>query len=125
MYVPIQCTNNVCIVCCSNVRVETISSFGTIMQAVTSKDVSSTPLHTHKLKITSWMYVSTHNTYIFAVEFNWLVVWCRQILVRVHEQFEWFLSHDQHRRDHQVLMALLHTLASIGPHADPVFRDKC
>ena len=42
---------NVCIVCCSNVRVETISSFGTIMQAVTSKDVSSTPLHTRKLKI--------------------------------------------------------------------------
>ena len=48
-----------------------------------------------------------------------------QILVRVHEQFEWFLSHDQHRTDHQVLMALLKTLASIGPHADPVFRDEC
>jgi hypothetical protein len=67
-----------------NVRIETIGSFGTIMQAVTSKD----------------------------------------ILVRVHEQFEWFLSHEQHRADHQVLMALLRTLATIGPHADPVFRDK-
>jgi hypothetical protein len=68
----------------TNVRIETISSFGTIMQAVTSKE----------------------------------------ILVRVHEQFEWFLGHEPHRTDHQVLMALLHTLASIGPHADPVFRDE-
>ena len=48
-----------------------------------------------------------------------------QILVRVHEQFEWFLTHDQHRTDHQILMAVLQTLASIGPHADPVFRDQC
>jgi hypothetical protein len=66
-----------------NVRIGTISSFGIIMQAVTSKD----------------------------------------ILVRVHEQFEWFMSHDQ-RTDHQILMAVLHTLAAIGPHADPVFRDE-
>ena len=28
-----------CLVLCSNVRIETISSFGIIMQAVTSKDV--------------------------------------------------------------------------------------
>ena len=47
-----------------------------------------------------------------------------QILVRVHQQFEHFLSKEQ-SVDHQVLMAVLKTLAKIGPNADPVFRDEC
>ena len=49
---------------------------------------------------------------------------CLQILVRVHQQFEHFLSKEQ-SVDHQVLMAVLKTLAKIGPNADPVFRDEC
>lgn len=48
-----------------------------------------------------------------------------QVLVRVHEQFEVFMSEDQFRMDHQMIMAVLKTLAKIGPHADPVFRDEC
>ena len=48
-----------------------------------------------------------------------------QVLVRAHEQFEAFMDSEQFRADHQVLMAVLKTLAKIGPHADPVFRDEC
>ena len=48
----------------------------------------------------------------------------QQILVRVHQQFEHFLSLEQ-SVDHQILMAVLRTLAKIGPNADPVFRDEC
>ena len=47
------------------------------------------------------------------------------MLVRAHEQFEAFMDSEQFRADHQVLMAVLKTLAKIGPHADPVFRDEC
>lgn len=47
------------------------------------------------------------------------------MLVRAHEQFEAFMDSEQFRADHQVLMAVLRTLAKIGPHADPVFRDEC
>ena len=35
------------------------------------------------------------------------------------------MDQQQYRVDHQVLMAVLGTLAKIGPHADPVFRDEC
>ncbi len=48
-----------------------------------------------------------------------------QILVRVHEQFELFVSEDQPCVDHQLLMGVLKTIAKIGPRADPVFRDEC
>ena len=52
---------------------------------------------------------------------------CVQVLVRVHEQFEGFMSGGGGggEIDHQILMAVLRTLAKIGPHADPVFRDDC
>lgn len=66
------------------VRIDTIESFGAIMESVTSKE----------------------------------------ILIRVHEQFESFMDQQQYRVDHQVLMSVLKTLAKIGPHADPVFRDE-
>ena len=45
--------------------------------------------------------------------------------MQVHEQFEVFMSEDQFRMDHQMVMAVLKTLAKIGPHTDPVFRDEC
>ena len=45
--------------------------------------------------------------------------------MRVHEQFEVFMGEDHFRVDHQLVMAVLKTLAKIGPHADPVFRDEC
>ena len=35
------------------------------------------------------------------------------------------MDQQQYRVDHQVLMSVLKTLAKIGPHADPVFRDEC
>jgi len=34
------------------------------------------------------------------------------------------MDQQQFRVDHQVLMVVLKTLAKIGPHADPVFRDE-
>lgn len=67
-----------------SVKVDTVESFGIIMETVTSKDV----------------------------------------LVRVHEQFEVFMGGDQFQMDHQLIMTVLKTLAKIGPHADPVFRDE-
>ena len=45
--------------------------------------------------------------------------------MRVHEQFESFMGVDLFQMDHQMIMAVLRTLAKIGPRADPVFRDKC
>ena len=45
--------------------------------------------------------------------------------MRVHEQFEVFMGGDQFQMDHQLIMTVLKTLAKIGPHADPVFRDEC
>lgn len=45
--------------------------------------------------------------------------------MRVHEQFESFMGVDLFQMDHQMIMAVLRTLAKIGPRADPVFRDEC
>lgn len=69
-------------------------------------------LHTH-----SFIHLSVYYTYTTGC--------VAQILVRAHEQFEAFMDQQQFRVDHQVLMVVLKTLAKIGPHADPVFRDEC
>ena len=49
----------------------------------------------------------------------------QQLISRARKEFETFMDEDQFKKEHEIQLTVLQTMAKIGPHADPDFRDEC